>query len=177
MSKRITKKDAKSILDSHTKHLKERFNAGDYEYLLSLGHGKGGDGDGDTHALIRHLGANIMRINHQLGLPNMTKEEVDEYHKQMGSGFFGDLWNGIKSVGKTVFSIARPVIEPVGNLVGAKYGVPIGTIADQGLKAVGLGAYQRRGGRYQVGGRYRLGGAVENPYAESGQRQMGPEDY
>jgi type IV secretory pathway VirB6-like protein len=39
---------------------------------------------------------------------------------QFGGGFFGDLWNGIKSVASTVAPIAESVIPLVDHLAGAR---------------------------------------------------------
>ena len=74
-------------------------------------------------------------------------------HPQAVSGGFW-LWDKIKeganavydNVIKPVASVARKVVAPVGNFIGAEFGVPIaGTLADQGLKAIGLGRRGRRG--------------------------------
>lgn len=62
-------------------------------------------------------------------------------HKLNGGGFWGDVWNGIKKVG-------RAVVAPVGNAVGSYFGVPgVGTVADQGLKLFGVG---KRGGKQKA---------------------------
>lgn len=173
MSNRITKKDAKSALDKKIKHLREKFNQGDYEFLLETQNNI--IPDNQLHELVHHLGGHVMRLNHQLGLPHMTKREIDEYHRVHGSGFFDSLWSGIKSVGKTVFNVARPLVKPVGDVLGAKYGIPAGTIADEGLKTFGMGI--QNGGSYRSGGRYRSGGATANPATRTAQRKMTPEDY
>lgn len=166
MSKRITKKDAKIILDENIKKMRDLFNRGEYEAILEYNTPNHGN---DVHLMIKHLGGNIMRLNHKLGLDHMTPHEVDEYHRLHGSGFWGNLWKGIKNVGstiwngaKTVAKIVRPVVQPVGDLIGSKYGAPgIGTALDKGFTSVGLGL---------TGGRYRSAGSI-------GQRKMGPEDY
>ena len=65
---------------------------------------------------------------------------VDDMHHHMmsGGGFWGDVWNGVKKVG-------RAVVAPAGNALGALVGMPMaGTFADQGLKLAGLG---KRGGK------------------------------
>lgn len=177
---RVTKKDAKIALDEKIRRYKDMFNNGDYEELVSERESNANNND-----VIRLLTANIIRINHSLGLPHMKKDEVDEYLKQLGEGFFDDLWSGIKTVGKTALSIARPFVAPVGNMIGQRYGipVPVGTIADEGLKTFGMGTRQRSGnsvrsaGKIRSGGKYHSAGQIENRSVKSAQRMMTPDDY
>lgn len=50
-----------------------------------------------------------------------------------GEGFWGDVWNGVKKVG-------RMAVAPVGNAVGAMVGMPMaGTLANAGLSMAGMG--------------------------------------
>jgi hypothetical protein len=71
-----------------------------------------------------------------VGSKEMSEDDMRK-HTLSGGGFWGDLWNGVKKVG-------RMVVAPVGNALGSFVGVPMaGTLADQGLKLAGLG---RRGG-------------------------------
>jgi hypothetical protein len=72
-------------------------------------------------------------------------------HPQAVSGGFW-LWDKIKeganavydNVLKPVASVARKVVAPVGNFIGAEFGVPIaGTLADKGLSMLGLGRRRR----------------------------------
>ena len=180
---RVTKKDAKIALDAKIRRYKDMFNNGDYEELI-IESDSGSNNVNDD--VIRLLTANIIRINHSLGLQHMKKDEVDEYLKQMGEGFFSDVWDGIKSIGKTALSIARPLVAPVGNMIGQRYGipVPVGSIADEGLKTFGLGATRQRiensvrsAGYVRSAGKIRSAGQIEDRNVRSGQRVMEPEDY
>jgi len=66
------------------------------------------------------------------------KDELEE-HALSGGSFFGDLWNGVKSVGNFV----KPFAEPIGNLVGTRFGVPnAGTIAKGALDMLGSGKHR-----------------------------------
>jgi len=72
-----------------------------------------------------------------LGEKEMDEKDLHE-HVKRGGGFWGDVWSGVKKVGRTA-------VAPVGNALGSLVGVPIaGTVADQGLKLAGYG---RRGGK------------------------------
>lgn len=74
---------------------------------------------------------------HVSGNP-ITEEELEE-HALSGGSFFGDLWNGVKSVGNFV----KPFAEPIGNLVGTRFGVPnAGTIAKGALDMLGSGKHR-----------------------------------
>lgn len=74
---------------------------------------------------------------HVSGTP-ITDEELEE-HALSGGSFFGDLWNGVKSVGNFV----KPFAEPIGNLVGTRFGVPnAGTIAKGALDMLGSGKHR-----------------------------------
>jgi hypothetical protein len=179
---RVTKKDAKIALDEKIRKYKDMFNNGEYEELIiESDHGSNNANDD----VIRLLTANIIRINHSLGLPHMKKDEVDEYLKQLGEGFFDDVWSGVKTIGKTALSIARPFVAPVGNMIGQRYGipVPVGTIADEGLKVMGMGTRQRYGnsvrsaGYVRSAGKIRSAGQLENRSVRSAQRMMTPDDY
>lgn len=88
------------------------------------------------------------------GAPHPTMKGVHwhEHPLAVGGGFWSNLWDGVKNVGSKIYDnvltpighLARKAVPVVGNLIGAEFGVPIaGTLADQGLKAVGLG--RRRG--------------------------------
>lgn len=73
-----------------------------------------------------------------VGGSEMSDDDMKE-HVMRGGGFWGDVWNGVKKVG-------RKVVAPVGNALGSLVGMPIaGTLADQGLKLAGLG--RPRGGK------------------------------
>jgi hypothetical protein len=70
-----------------------------------------------------------------IGDKRMTIKDL-KAHKASGGGFWGDVWNGVKKVG-------RAVVAPAGNALGAMVGMPLaGTFADQGLKLAGLGRHQ-----------------------------------
>ena len=84
------------------------------------------------------------------GMPHPTMKGVHWYeHPQaVGGGFWSDTWDKIKNAGKAVYEnvltpighLARRAVPVVGNLIGTEFGLPIaGTLADQGLKAIGLG--------------------------------------
>ena len=76
-----------------------------------------------------------------VGGKEMSDDDMKE-HVMRGGGFWGDLWNGVKKVG-------RMVVAPVGNALGAMVGMPMaGTLADQGLKLAGMG---KRGGAMSGG--------------------------
>jgi len=76
-----------------------------------------------------------------VGGRGMSDEDMEK-HTLSGGGFWGDLWNGVKKVG-------RMVVAPVGNALGAMVGMPMaGTLADQGLKLAGMG---KRGGKMTGG--------------------------
>lgn len=77
-----------------------------------------------------------------VGGREMSDDDMKE-HVMRGGGFWGDLWNGVKKVG-------RAIVAPAGNALGAMFGVPMaGTVADQGLKLAGLG--KPRGGGKKSG--------------------------
>ena len=48
----------------------------------------------------------------------LTHKEQAVNNVQIGSGFFGDLWNGIKSVASTVAPIAESVVPIADHLFG-----------------------------------------------------------
>jgi len=77
-----------------------------------------------------------------VGGREMSEDDMRK-HTLSGGGFWGDLWNGVKSVG-------RAIVAPAGNVLGAMVGMPMaGTLADQGLKLAGLG--KPRGGAMSGG--------------------------
>ena len=83
-----------------------------------------------------------------LGDKRLKQSQVRD-HMLSGGGFWGDVWDGIKSGAKAVGNFIRPVVAPVGNALGSMVGLPMaGTFADQGLKLAGLGKGRRmmRGG-------------------------------
>jgi len=86
------------------------------------------------------------------GMPHPTMKGLRwcEHPQAVSGGFW--LWDKIKEGANTVYNnvikpvgrIARNFVAPVGNLIGTEFGVPIaGTLADQGLKAIGLGRRRR----------------------------------
>jgi hypothetical protein len=56
-------------------------------------------------------------------------------HPQQGEGFFGDLWDGVKSVGKKAFNIAKDT-KILSTLAGA---IPQTRAAAPVLHSIGLG--------------------------------------
>lgn len=86
------------------------------------------------------------------GMPHPTMKGLRwcEHPQAVSGGFW--LWDKIKEGANSVYNnvikpvgrIARNFVAPVGNLIGTEFGVPIaGTLADQGLKAIGLGRRRR----------------------------------
>jgi hypothetical protein len=84
------------------------------------------------------------------GAPHPTMKGVRwcEHPQAVGGGFWSDTWDKIKNAGRAVYDnvltpirhLARKAVPVVGNLIGTEFGLPIaGTLADQGLKAFGLG--------------------------------------
>jgi len=92
-----------------------------------------------------------------IGDRRMTVKDL-KAHKMSGGGFWGDVWNGVKKVG-------RAVVAPAGNALGAMVGMPMaGTFADQGLKLAGLG---RSGGNDSESDEECMnGGGYANPSSE-----------
>lgn len=147
---------------------------------------------------IKILAGNIARINHIANLPPMTREEVEFYeanhHKHMhGAGFWGDFYDGFKSVLKPGLDILAPVVT--------KMPIPVGSLAFGALdKIVGKGVKRQNGfrvagdveaedgGSMRVAGVYRVGGKqhklgqdeVSKPpaaYRLDYQREMTAQDY
>ena len=46
--------------------------------------------------------------------------KITSAHLQFGAGFFGDLWNDIKSVASTVAPIAESVVPMIDKIAGRK---------------------------------------------------------
>lgn len=97
---------------------------------------------------IKILAGNIARINHMANLQPMTKEEIQFYEanhqKHMhGSGFWGDFYDGFKSIMKPGLDILTPIVT--------KVPIPVGSLAFGALdKVVGKGV--RKQGGFRVAG-------------------------
>jgi hypothetical protein len=108
-----------------------------------------------------HLGRHL----HALHGGAFHKDFVDGMIR--GGGFWGDVWDGIKSGAQAVGNFVRPIVAPVGNALGSMVGVPMaGTMADAGLRMAGLG--KRRGGKKALLGRTQ--GSYGNPDVPAGGR-------
>ena len=103
-----------------------------------------------------------------VGGKEMSEKDMEE-HTMRGGGFWGDLWNGVKKVG-------RAVVAPAGNALGAMFGLPMaGTLADQGLKLAGLG--RPRGGKRRTPAEAETDSDTDSGSVEgAGRRPMGASD-
>jgi hypothetical protein len=84
---------------------------------------------------IESMSAYVRKGKFHIGDKAVSDEALSD-HVARGGSFFGDLWSGVKSVGNFV----KPFAEPIGNLVGSRFGMPsAGTIAKGALDMLGSG--------------------------------------
>lgn len=96
-----------------------------------------------------------------MGDKRLTMKQVRD-HALNGGGFFDDVWSGIKQGVGAIGNVLRPVVKPIGNTIGAMYGVPMaGTIADAGLGALGMG-YDDEDDEKMRGGAMEGSGVISN---------------
>jgi len=114
-----------------------------------VGCGQGSMGHHHGYHLGQHLGRmKGMPYSHDFveGVMGGVMDSADFKRRSMaggsgqydGEGFWGDLWNGVKKVG-------RMAVAPVGNALGAMVGMPMaGTLANGALSMAGMGKGRKK---------------------------------